>query len=185
MCIMYTLCTHTRHAAAARAVLLPWRFPKSPVVANSGAWLLPTALFLPCAQGACLQLGHFFREEAGLGGVPGRTSEDRATRGLVAGALARGLSPVAVAQRVWAQVVEHHGQHHPAHHDQEEARATGSLLHRWQFLETLRVSAGGLRAPQQRDESLHGSLMAEDALARIKAVVHACRYNPGRMLGVS
>lgn len=70
MRIMYTLCTHTRHAAA-RAVLLPWRFPKSPVVANSGVWFLPTARFLPCAQGACLQLGHFFREEAGLGGLVG------------------------------------------------------------------------------------------------------------------
>lgn len=184
MRIMYTLCTHTRHAAA-RAVLLPWRFPKSPVVANSGVWLLPPPLFfLLCAQGAFLQLGHFFREEAGLGG-PGRTSEDRATRGLVARALASRLSPIAVAERVWAQVVEHHGQHHPAHHDQEEARATGSLLHRWQLLETLGVGAGRLGATQQRDESLHSSLMAEDALARIKAVVHACRYDPGRMLGVS
>lgn len=180
MRIMYMLCTHTRHAA--RAVLLLWRSPKNPAVINSSVWFLPLPIFLLCAlaaTGASLQLGHFFPSGGWAGRRPGQTSEDWATRGLVAWALASGLSPVAVAQRVWAQVVECHSQHHPPHHDQKEARATGSLLHRWQLLETLRVSAGRLRAPQQRDESLHGSLMAEDALARIKTVVHACRYDPG------
>lgn len=125
---------------------------------------------------ALLTWSFFIRGWAGLRGCP---SEDGAAGGLIAWALSVRLAIITVSQRVGAQVVEHHGQQHPPYHDQKETRATGSLLHRWHLLQTFRVRAGRLRAAQQRDESLHGSLMAEDALAWIESVVHAFRYLSG------